>query len=186
MDLLKKVITSLPIILIFLYFIPIVGILLILLKFFTASRRRVNITLGLILLFAIIILIPKIIGILGISYTTVPKFNEFITSELYNTQIINYSKLLIGTAIIYYIISLIFYHIGNNAISALKNYINRIEKRDAEISQKNDLEIKLKQEKAKNTTVVHCPYCGNNNILTEKTGRCKFCRRELINENYKD
>ena len=36
-----------------------------------------------------------------------------------------------------------------------------------------------KQEKTKNTKVVYCPYCGADNMLTEKVGTCKYCRRKI-------
>lgn len=39
-----------------------------------------------------------------------------------------------------------------------------------------------KREKSKHTNVIHCPYCGSDNILTEKTGTCAFCRRTLENK----
>ena len=47
------------------------------------------------------------------------------------------------------------------------------------------MEIKLKQEKAKNTSYVKCSKCGSDNIVSEKTSRCKYCRSVLVNENYK-
>lgn len=41
------------------------------------------------------------------------------------------------------------------------------------------MEIKLKQERAKNTHVVYFSYCGADNKLTEKTETCKYCRRQI-------
>ena len=41
------------------------------------------------------------------------------------------------------------------------------------------MKMQEKRERAKNTHVVYCPYCGADNMLTEKTGICKFCRRKI-------
>ena len=39
--------------------------------------------------------------------------------------------------------------------------------------------MKEKREKAKNTHIVYCPYCGADNMLTSNVGRCKYCRRRI-------
>ena len=57
-------------------------------------------------------------------------------------------------------------------------------KQDAEISKQNDMQIKIKQQNAKNTSYVKCPNCGSDNLLSEKFGTCKYCRRKLVNKNY--
>ena len=63
--------------------------------------------------------------------------------------------------------------------SSVRSYIANQEKRNDEISRKNDLIMKEKREIAKNTNVVICPYCGADNMLTAKTGTCKYCRRKI-------
>ena len=135
-NLLFKILSSLPIILISLYFIPFLGVCLILLRYF-----------------------------------------------------INYSKRLICVGVIFLIISFvlntIFDKVSSKLNSGIRNYINETQRRDAEISRKNDMEIKIKQEKAKNTSYVKCPNCGSDNLLGEKYGTCKYCRSKLVNKNYK-
>ena len=69
--------------------------------------------------------------------------------------------------------------------SEVRNYISETQRRDAEISKQNDMEMKIKQEKAKNTSYVKCPNCGSDNLLEGKFGTCKYCRRELENKNFK-
>ena len=44
---------------------------------------------------------------------------------------------------------------------------------------KNDLEMKEKREKAKNSRVVNCPYCGADNLIYNNVGTCKFCRKKI-------
>ena len=77
------------------------------------------------------------------------------------------------------IITSIVSSIVDKTKSYVKSYITNQEKRNDEISRKNDLIMKEKREIAKNTNVVICPYCGADNILTEKVGTCKFCRRKI-------
>ena len=68
----------------------------------------------------------------------------------------------------------------------IRKYIQQYEKEQTEISKKNDMEIKIKQEKAKNTNYVRCSHCGSDNLISEKHGVCKYCRRTLENVNFKD
>ena len=43
--------------------------------------------------------------------------------------------------------------------------------------------MKEKIEAAKNMTVVYCPHCGADNILTTNVGTCKYCRSRLEVKN---
>ena len=43
--------------------------------------------------------------------------------------------------------------------------------------------LKEKIEAAKNMTVVYCPHCGADNILTTNVGTCKYCRSRLEVKN---
>ena len=115
--------------------------------------------------------------------------SNILSADLYNTDFINYSKFLITVGVIFFIISFvlnaIFNRVSSKLNSGIRNYISETQKRDAEISRKNDMEIKIKQEKAKNTSYVECPNCGSDNLLGEKYGTCKYCRSKLVNKNYK-
>ena len=64
----------------------------------------------------------------------------------------------------------------------MNKYIDQSVKKEAEVLKQNDLEMKIRQEKVKNTCYVKCPKCGSDNILSEKTGRCKYCRGVLENK----
>ena len=41
------------------------------------------------------------------------------------------------------------------------------------------MKMQEKREALKNTHVVHCPYCGADNMLTSNIGTCKYCRRRI-------
>jgi len=192
-NILIKLLASFPIILIALYFIPFLGICLILLRYFVSDNKKKNSTPILIIGVGLIILIPKVLdfifGIIKFDTTKIPYFNTILNSNLYNLDFINYSKFLICVGIIFLIISFIlktvFEKISRKLNSGIINYINESQKRDYEISKQNDMEIKIKQEKAKNTSYVKCPNCGSDNLLSEKFGTCKYCRSKLQNKNYK-
>lgn len=189
-----KILVSIPIILVALYFIPFLGICLLILRYFVYSNRERISAPIIILSVGILILVPKllssILNLAKIKTDTIPYLNNILTSDLYNINFIKFSKLLISAGIIFLILSFIFRKIfnkvSNKINSGIRNYINETENRNTEISKANDMEMKLKREKAKNTNYVHCPYCGSDNILTEKTSKCKFCRRTIINKNYQD
>ena len=73
----------------------------------------------------------------------------------------------------------LIYEFNNKFKTSAKEYIDEMERKEAEISRQNDLEIKLKQETAKNTHVVYCPNCGADNIIVGNHGKCKYCRSVL-------
>lgn len=176
--------SSLPVIFIFLYFIPFLGICLILLRYLIYSNKRKRISTPIFLIgVGFLILIPKglsnIFEMLKLDTNIIPYFNDIVSTELYNVEFIKYSKFLLTVGIIFLIISFVFNSLFNKLENFIRSYINAQEKRDVEISQKNDLIMKEKQEKAKNTHVVYCPYCGADNMLTSKTGTCKYCRRQI-------
>ena len=187
-NLLFKILASLPVILLTLYFIPFFGVILILFRFFMYSNKKMSTSIF-ITLIGIFILIPKIINfildIFKIDINKVPYLQDVLNSNLYNIDFINYSKLLICVGIIFLIISFVLTTLFNKLNSNILNYISKQEKRDAEISRENDMKIKIKQEKAKNTSYVKCPYCGSDNLLGEKFGICEYCRRKIENKNYK-
>lgn len=92
-------------------------------------------------------------------------------------------KILIILFVIGMILSIIYRRIRNELSNLIERYITESIEKDAEISQKNDLLMKEKQEKAKNTHFVKCPHCGGDNILTESIGTCKYCRRQIEYKN---
>jgi len=148
-------------------------------RFFTLyDRKHTNISISFILI-SIMICIPTVLhNITTITKLDVPYLNEIIKSSLYH-NLISYSKLLFTTGVIFLILSVAFKNIFNKITNYIKQYIFKKEMIEREISEKNDLKIKEKQERAKTTHVVYCPHCGANNVLTEKIGKCNYCRRQI-------
>lgn len=192
-NLLFKILASIPVILIALYFIPFLGVCLILFRYFIYNGKK-NISTSIILVsVGLLVLTPNIINgilsILKIDINTIPYLKDIVSSNLYKIDLINYSKVLICVGIILliiiFVLKTIFNKVNSKLGSAFRNYISETQKRDREIAKENDLEIKLKQERAKNTFYVKCPNCGSDNIISEKIGTCKYCRRKIVNKNYK-
>ena len=181
-----KLLCSLPVVLIVLYFIPFLGICLILFRYYVYRGNKYYKTPTLLLVCGILLLIPKltdsIIKMLKLDNVEIPYLNSIITSDIY-TKLLSYSKLLVTVGIIFLILSFIFRNVfnklSNKVNSGIRNYMEQDLKKDYEIRKENDMKMQEKREKAKNTHVVHCPYCGSDNMLTEQTGTCKFCRRKI-------
>ena len=193
MNKLIKFLSSIPLILIMLYFIPFLGICLILLRYFVSDTKKRTTTPIIIAVVGLLILIPKgvelILDILKIDVNSIPYFGDIVTSKIYQKDLLDFSKYLITVGIIFLIISYVtksvFDKVSNKLSGAFKGYVNETAKQQAEISRQNDLKIKEKQAAARTTSYVKCPKCGSDNIISDKFSRCKYCRSALENKNYK-
>ena len=183
-----KLICSIPVILVLLYFVPFLGVCLILFRYYVHRESRFKTSI-LLLICGFLILIPKIVDsiirMFNLKNIEIPYLNSLIDSDIY-IKLLSFSKLLIIVSIICVIISYIFSNIfnkvSNKIDTGIKDYIKQDLQKDYEIRKENDMKMQEKRERAKNTHVVRCPYCGSNNVLTEKTGTCSFCRRTIENK----
>lgn len=187
-NIILKILLSIPIILIALYFIPFLGVCLIIFKLFVYGSKKSIITSVSLLIVGLLVLIPKVLSITKINIDKIPYLKDIINSDIYNINFIKYSKLLITIGIIFLVITiilkLVITKLSNKFNGKVGEYITQMQKKEIEISRENDMKIKLKQECAKNTSYVKCPYCGSDNLLGEKFGTCSFCRRKIENKNY--
>lgn len=181
-----KALCSLPIILIAFYFIPFIGVCLVLFRYFIYRNDKYYKTPMIILIFGLLVLIPKgidsILKIFKMEGVEIPYLDTIITSDFYS-KMLGYSKLLITVGILFLILSFLFkslfHKLSSKLNTGIRNYMEQDLQKDYEIRKANDLKMQEKREKAKNTHVVCCPYCGSDNMLTEQTGTCKFCRRKI-------
>ena len=182
-----KILSSMPIVLITLYFLPVLGILLLILRFFFFFSHNKKWTSIILVGLGFILLFPKGIdwfsNAFNIEKNSIPYFLEITKSTLYTTKIIEYGKLLLYLGIIFLIVSVVFNLIATKTTIALKKYIQKEEQSNRKISEKNDLIMKEKREKAQNTNYVKCPYCGSDNLVSEKFAICSYCRRKIENKN---
>ena len=188
-----RLLCSLPVILVFLYFFPFIGICLIILRSFvytSSDKKVVPITL---ISIGIIVMIPRIISFvfdkLNISNDRLPYLADILNSSLYTKNLVSYGKYLITAGIILLIVYYVFKNatssLGNKLANDIESYVAKSVEKDAEVSRQNDMIIKEKQLKAKNTSYVKCPNCGSDNLVSDKFGVCKYCRSKIQNKNYK-
>lgn len=181
-----KILCSIPVILITLYFIPFIGVILILFRYYVYRNEKYYKTPLILLICGLLLLIPRVVNsvikILKFNVEDVPYLKVVLDSAIY-LKLLSYSSYLIIVSIIFLIISFIF----RNTISKINgiisrqifNYGSKLQEDSYKIRKENDLIMQEKRERAQNTHVVYCPYCGSDNMLTEKTGTCKFCRRKI-------
>lgn len=181
-----KILCSIPVILITLYFIPFIGVILILFRYYVYRNEKYYKTPLILLICGLLLLIPRVansvIKILKFNVEDVPYLKVVLDSDIY-LKLLSYSRYLIIVSIIFLIISFIFRNtiskINGIISSQISNYGSKLQEDSYKIRKENDLIMQEKRERAQNTHVVYCPYCGSDNMLTEKTGTCKFCRRKI-------
>ena len=180
----SRFITSLPVILFVLYFSRILGVCLILFRFLIGTRKQKNMTPVVLAIVGVVVLIPIGLDMLfhAIKFNTsgIPYFNDIVTSNTYTVGFMKYSKALLIIAIIFAIIATIMKKVGDSVTNYLKSSIEGYTDKQIEYEKENDLKIKEQQERAKNTQVVKCKKCGGTNIITEKIGKCKYCRNTIV------
>ena len=168
MNIIVKIITSLPVILICLNIIPILGIILSIYKTLVFKNKRTSFTISLIIIGILLFIFDKY------------DLQEYVTYiNLFDYNILTYSKRLIILGVVLLLVSHLLKMIASKVTNKLFNYINKIEQMDYEVSKKTTQEIKIKQEKAKNTRYVKCKSCGADNLVSSKTQKCKYCRKHL-------
>ena len=184
-NLIFKILCSYPVILITLFFMPVIGIILIFFRFYMYRDRifRIPIT---ILIVGLVLLIPKLLDyifdLIKFDSSKIPYFDTVVDSPIYD-RLIGFSKFIIAASIIILIVSFIVKNIASKldvkAEQAVRNYVERQEAKELEIHEKNDLLVKKRASEANNTHVVKCPSCGGYNTLVYNTGTCKYCRRKI-------
>lgn len=181
-----RLLCSLPIILVTLYFLPFLGVCLLLFRFYLYKGRTNFKTSFILLILGLVLLLPKyidmIFNLLKVKDLTIPYLDTIITSDIY-PNVLKYADRLITIGVIFLILSFIFRQAFSGISAGIKNYMVNDLNKDYEIRKANDLKMQEKREAAKNTHVVHCPYCGSDNMLTSNTGICSFCRRRIEYKN---
>ena len=179
-NIIVKLLCSIPAIIIATYFLPFLGIVLVLFRFLVYRQKHYSTAITLIVL-GLLFIVPKLVNyVLELTKITtkIPYLDKIITSEVY-TKIISCSKILIIVGVILIIISYITNMVSTKIGSSIGNYFKEEQRKEQEISEKNDLIMKEKRETAKNTHFVKCPNCGGDNVVVGNVGKCKFCRNNI-------
>ena len=145
-NILIRLLCSIPVILILLYFLPFLGVCLIIFRYIVYYSDRRIVTPYYLISTGLIILLPKLLKFLfdkfEYSADNIQYFNKIINSELYKVDFISYSKLLITVGIIFLILSSIISMIVDKTKSSVISYIANQERKNDEISRKKDLIMK--------------------------------------------
>ena len=98
-----RLLCSIPIILVFLYFIPFVGVCLILLRYFLYSEKKKILVPIILMLVGSLILIPGcLLELAKMTNFNIPsKITSIFTDSFYSVNLINYSKNLFIVGIIF-------------------------------------------------------------------------------------
>ncbi len=179
-----KLIASMPVILLTLYFIPFVGVCLTGLRYFVYRNKKQYSTPITLIVIGIICLIPTMTEtVLEIAkINNIPYVNRAIeiADEL---DFDDFSKTLLTVGILTMIAVYAIKKIANKIENNVSKYMRAQAEAEREINEKNNLKIKEKQEAAKNTHFVKCKSCGGNNVIVGDIGKCKFCRQTITKED---
>jgi len=178
-----KFLCSVPVIIIIGYFIPFLGICLLIASCFVHRPRKSHFINIAIIIVGVLFLIPKGLNEFKIS---VPYLSDFGNLEIYS-NIASHGEFLVTAGIIFLILSFIFKKFLYKLRGLFNTFLNRSivtnAKMHAEVSRENDMKMKIQKEASKNTNVIYCPSCGADNIFTGPIGTCKYCRRSLNNKS---
>ena len=182
MEKLLKLLCSIPIILLLLYYIPFLGIILILFRYYVYRNKKYYSLPIYLISCGLFLLLPRLLSFVVKTFKLNINISEFISSDLY-LKLISFSKFLITVGIIFLFLSYIIRNLIAKFVSQLKNsakgYINKYEQEQNRIREKNDLIVRERKEAAENTHLVCCPTCGLNNLIVGKVGKCKSCRNQI-------
>lgn len=181
-----SILFSLPVILVVLYFIPFLGVLLLIAKFIMQKGwvliDKYTKSMLFITSLGIILFVPKAVSAVISKIKTenliFPVLDTIMKSDIYPKLMI-YGKRLITVGVVMlivgYVIRKIYLALSNKIMEAMNKHFET----QREVFKENDMKIREKQERAKNFHVVKCSHCGGLNKLTESTGKCKYCRNAI-------
>ena len=175
---LLKILFSLPIVLVVIYFMPFLGVVMLVARKFIVGKTKYPVGIVFITVTTIII-IPKLIeNIFSLFKISQLDFIEnILASDVYHI-LLSRCKLLFILGVIALIIEAISRKIRTSAVNSLMSYFNSMQEKD-NVFEDNDLAISENIEKPKNTSFVKCPNCGANNVIHGNTGKCSFCKSNL-------
>ena len=149
-----KLLCSLPIILVTLYFIPFLGVCLLLLRLYVYQKKYFS-TPVILVLCGFLLWLPKIVSsILEMAKITeeIPYLNDILSSDIY-PSLLSYSKLLITVGIIFSILSFMFRQVTSSLSSklnsTLRSYMEKDLQQDYEVRKENDLKMQEKRKRRK-------------------------------------
>ena len=184
---LVKLICSLPVVLIVLYFLPALGVIMVIARYFIYGERHFFRTPVVLMLVGLILLVPRGLQLaienFNLSFT-IPFLSDILNLELY-PKLADYGQfiLIVGVVILIvsYLLKSFISGLSNNIRSMMSQYASTKQAEEVEIRKENDLKLREKEITSKQKTphVVKCPHCGKTNSITGTVGKCKSCRSAI-------
>lgn len=184
---LVKLICSLPVVLIVLYFLPALGVVMVIARYFIYSERHFFRTPVVLMLAGLILLVPRGLQLATENFNlgfTIPYLSDILNFELY-PKLADYGQFILIVGIVVLIVSYLLKSfisgLSNNIRSMMSQYASTKQAEEVEIRKENDLKLREKEITSKQKTphVVKCPHCGKTNSITGTVGKCKSCRSAI-------
>ena len=182
-----KLICSLPVVLIVLYFLPVLGVIMVIARYFIYSERHFFRTPVVLMLAGLILLVPRGLQLATENFNlgfTIPHLSDILNFELY-PKLADYGQfiLIVGVVILIvsYLLKSFISGLSNNIRSMMSQYASTKQAEEVEIRKENDLKLREKEITSKQKTphVVKCPHCGKTNSITGTVGKCRSCRSAI-------
>lgn len=184
---LLKALLSLPVVLVVLYFLPVLGVIMLIARYFVYGSRHYYRGPIIILIFSLLLLVPRGLELamtnFGFNFS-IPYLNDILSSTIY-PKLVDYAQNIFIISTIFLIVSAIIKAISSklsgNISRVLREYFSAKQASEAKAFQENDLKLKEKviESQQKTPHVVKCPHCGKTNSITGTVGQCKSCRNPI-------
>ena len=182
-----KVILSIPVILILLYFLPVIGVIALITRYILIDEKHYFMTPAVIAIVGLVALIPRGFELLQQNFNfniTIPFLSDFLALPIY-PKITDYGKFCVIIAIVFFLLSALLRKfltgLGDRIVKAFSTRRQEELTARERVAQENDLKIREQKLEMEQTelNVVKCPHCGKINHIKGKTGTCKSCRTPI-------
>lgn len=140
---------SLPVVLVITYFIPFLGVFLLICRLYVYREIKCYKTWILMFLFAIIIALPKFVSYILITFNltniNIPYLSEINISDVY-LRLMEYSKMIVIISVVFFVLTLILKNVLKNLIYKINSSIIESERKHANIIKENDLIMREKRK----------------------------------------
>ena len=180
-----KLVCSLPVLLVTLYFVPPLGVILTISRYFIYGNYRYYRVPAVLLIIACACLLPRAYELLqnnfGEQIPIIQPFIDFRAHELY-PKITTFGRFVAIMSIILLLLSQLLRNVIGRASSAI-SLLSRAASEDNKKSSKTSTmthDNPAKQQTDQTTPhVVKCSSCGKVNRIVGTVGKCKSCRNDI-------
>lgn len=182
-----KLICSLPVVLVVLYFVPVLGIIMVIARYFLYSERHFYRMPIAMIIVGLVALLPRGLELAITNFNlnlSIPYLDTILAHNLY-PHFIDYGKFILIAGIIILIVSYLLKNfiskLSNNIRTMVSQYTSTKQAEDMEIRKENDLKMREKEITSAQQTphAVKCPHCGKTNSIIGTVGKCKSCRSAI-------